>query len=116
MAIEHTSAARGAILAVTLLSVFAVAPASGAEGQEAPIALIAHRAIYDLTLSSTRGSSQVASVRGRIVYDFDGSACEGYSLQFRQVSELDSGEGKQSTSDLRSTTWEGGDAKSYKFS
>ena len=36
----------------------------------------------------------MSSVRGRILYDFSGSACEGYALQFRQVSELDSGEGK----------------------
>ena len=54
-------------------------------------------------------------MRGRILYDFDGNACDGYSLEFRQVSELDSGEGKVSTSDLRSTTWEGADAKSFKF-
>ena len=36
----------------------------------------------------------MSAVRGRILYDFSGSACEGYALQFRQVSELDSGEGK----------------------
>ena len=35
-----------------------------------------------------------SSARGRILYDFSGNACEGYALQFRQVSELDSGEGK----------------------
>ena len=64
---------------------------------------------------ATRGNSQIAAVRGRILYDFGGNACDGYSLQFRQVSELDTGEGKVSTSDLRSTTWEGGDAKSFKF-
>ena len=58
---------------------------------------------------------QIASVSGRIVYDFGGNACQGYSLDFRQVSELDTGEGKVSTSDLRSTTWEGADAKSFKF-
>ena len=57
----------------------------------------------------------IAGVRGRILYDFDGNACQGYSLKFRQVSELDTGEGKVSTSDLRSTTWEGADAKSFKF-
>ena len=77
--------------------------------------LVPHRAIYDLSLGETRGNSQIAGVRGRIVYDFDGNACEGYSLEFRQVSELDTGEGKVSTSDLRSTTWEGADAKSFKF-
>ncbi len=80
-----------------------------------PIALAPHRAIYDLALGDTRGNSSIASVRGRILYDFDGNACQGYSLDFRQVSELDTGEGKTSTSDLRSTTWEGADAKKFKF-
>jgi hypothetical protein len=83
--------------------------------QDAPVVLVPHRAVYDLALGETRGNSQVAGVRGRILYDFDGNACEGYSLEFRQVSELDTGEGKVSTSDLRSTTWEGADAKSFKF-
>lgn len=55
------------------------------------------------------------SVRGRIVYDFSGSSCEGYALQFRQVTELDSGEGKVALSDLRTTTWEGADGKSFRF-
>ena len=77
--------------------------------------LVPHRAIYDLSLGQTRGNSQIAGVSGRILYDFGGNACEGYSLDFRQVSELDTGEGKVSTSDLRSTTWEGADAKSFKF-
>ena len=83
--------------------------------RDAPIVLIPHRAIYDLSLGDTRGNSQVAGITGRILYDFDGNACQGYSLEFRQVSELDTGEGKVSTSDLRSTTWEGADSKSFKF-
>ena len=77
--------------------------------------LVPHRAVYDLSLEKTRGNSQVSAVRGRILYDFNGNACEGYSLEFRQVSEVGSGEDKESTSDLRSTTWEGADAKSFKF-
>lgn len=77
--------------------------------------LAPHRAIYDLSLAYTRGNSQVEAVRGRILYDFDGNACSGYSLDFRQVSVVDNGEGKVSTSDLRSTTWEGADAKSFTF-
>jgi hypothetical protein len=55
------------------------------------------------------------AARGRILYDFDGSACAGYKLEFRQVSELDNGDGKVTLSDLRSNTWEGGDAKNYTF-
>jgi EipB-like len=74
-----------------------------------------HRAVYELRLAQARGNSSTMSARGRILYDFSGNACEGYALQFRQVSELDNGEGKVSLSDLRSTTWEDGDAKKFIF-
>jgi len=79
------------------------------------VLLAPHRAMYDLKLSKSRGSHGIEGVRGRILYDFSGSACEGYELQFRQVSELDSGEGQAAISDLRSTTWEDGDAKKFRF-
>jgi len=105
-------ASRGVFLVLGLIT---LSPLS-ARAQVAPVKLVPHRAIYDLSLASTRGDSQIVAVRGRILYDFDGNACQGYSLDFRQVSELDNGEGKVSTSDLRSTTWEGADAKSFKFS
>lgn len=101
----------GAILAGFLcIDASAPVPAQDRSG------LIAHRAIYDLSLARTRGNSQITAVHGRILYDFSGNACDGYSLVFRQFSELDNSEGKVSTSDLRATTWEGGDAKSFKFS
>ncbi len=76
--------------------------------------LAAHRAIYELKLAQTRGKSTVGA-RGRILYDFSGSVCEGYVLEFRQVSELDNGEGRQTLSDLRSTTFEDAAAKTYRF-
>jgi len=82
---------------------------------EAAVALAPHRAVYDLKLSKSRGKRPIETVRGRILYDFSGSACEGYALQFRQVSEINSGEGKVALSDLRAATWEDGDAKSYRF-
>ncbi len=112
MVVHDSLASRGAVVA---LSLFCLAPLSAARAQSAPVALIPHRAIYDLSLAEARGNSEVASVSGRIVYDFDGNACQGYSLDFRQVSQLDTGEGRTSTSDLRSTTWEGADAKTFKF-
>jgi hypothetical protein len=80
-------------------------PASAA-AESGAMGLASHRAVYDLKLSQTRGKRPIQSVRGRILYDFSGSSCEGYALQFRQVSELDSGEGKVVVSDLRATTWE----------
>src|SRR5882757_2063560 len=76
---------------------------------------LAHQALYELSLVKSRGSTSINSARGRILYNFSGSACEGYTSEFRQVSELDSGEGKTTLSDLRSTSWEDGAGKSYRF-
>src|SRR3981081_1271195 len=76
---------------------------------------LAHQALYDLSLMKSRGSNSINSARGRILYNFSGSACEGYTSEFRQVSELDCGEGKVTLSDLRSTSWEDGAGKSYRF-
>jgi len=83
--------------------------------QTPAIDLVSHRAVYELTLGKVRGKAAVQSARGRILYDFSGNTCEGYSLEFRQVAELDNGEGKVSLSDLRSNTWEDAAAKTYRF-
>src|SRR6516162_4624402 len=116
MILDHLFAMRAALLSLGLLVHASISIAQSEEqSATASVALVPHRAVYDLSLGTTRTNSQLASVRGRILYNFGGSACQGYSLEFRQVSELDSGEGKVSTSDLRSTTWEGADAKSFKF-
>jgi envelope integrity protein B len=77
--------------------------------------LAAHRAVYELKLAKTTGKGGAVAARGRILYDFTGNVCDGYKLEFRQVSELDNGEGKVTLSDLRSTTWEDGAAKAYQF-
>jgi len=104
-----------AVTACAVAASIAVALPSPAFAQGNAMALAAHRAVYDLKLSSTRGKQAMQTVRGRILYDFSGSACEGYALQFRQVSELDSGEGKVAVSDLRATSWEEGAAKRLRF-
>jgi hypothetical protein len=104
------------LLAAAAASGFLPQPAMGqGAAQSGTIALAAHRAVYDLKLTTTRGKSAMRGVHGRILYDFTGSACEGYALQFRQVSELDSGEGKVAVSDLRATSWEEGNAKRLRF-
>jgi hypothetical protein len=76
---------------------------------------LSHQALYELSLVKSRGSNSINGARGRILYNFSGSACEGYTSEFRQVSELDSGEGKTTLSDLRSKSWEDGAGKSYRF-
>lgn len=105
---------RTLILGSCLTVVAAGQPVAAAPPADRVI-LAPHRAIYDLKLAKSRGTRGIEGVRGRILYDFSGSACEGYQLQFRQVSELDSGEGNAALSDLRSTTWEDGDGKKFRF-
>ncbi|HLA21480.1 MAG TPA: cell envelope integrity EipB family protein [Pseudolabrys sp.] len=103
-----------AVLGLGLAAVTLHYPALAAPSAD-KVSLAPHRAVYDLKLSKSHGSRAIQAVRGRILYDFSGNACEGYALQFRQVSELDSGEGKAALSDLRSTTWEDGAAKKFRF-
>jgi hypothetical protein len=106
------------ILLAALFTVIAIgagaAPAT-APSPAAKVDLQPHRAVYDLKLALSRGKRPIESVRGRILYDFTGNACEGYALQFRQVSELNTGEGSNLFTDLRAATWEDADAKSFRF-
>jgi hypothetical protein len=97
--------------AATLISGFAGGPALAAAGGP----FLSHQALYELKLVKSRGSNAISGARGRILYNFSGSACEGYTSDFRQVSELDSGEGKLTLSDLRSHSWEDAAGKSYRF-
>lgn len=101
-----------------LLAAAALTVAAGDTVRAAPAAsvpFLAHQAVYDLSLRKARGNAAVNSARGRILYSFSGSSCEGYTTDFRQVSELESGESKTTMSDLRSTSWEDADGKSYRF-
>ncbi|HWX05848.1 MAG TPA: cell envelope integrity EipB family protein [Bradyrhizobium sp.] len=102
-----------------LLTIAVAAAGSGcAAGQASAAAgggFLPHQALYELNLVKSRGSAAIDSARGRILYNFTGSACEGYTSDFRQVSELNSGEGKVTLSDLRSTSWEDAEGKSYRF-
>ena len=80
-----------------------------------PAPFLAHQAAYDLSLKVSRRSPSVEAAEGRIVYNFSGSECEGYTTDFRQVSRLNTGEGRTVVSDLRSSSWEEGKGASYRF-
>ena len=105
---------RGLLLIIATLAVgsgFTGGPANAA----ASGTFLSHQALYELSLVKSRGANAINAARGRILYNFSGSACEGYTSEFRQVSQLNSGEGKTTLSDLRSTSWEDGAGKSYRF-
>ncbi len=77
-------------------------------------ALLAHRAVYDLDLGEASEKSGVTGVAGRIVYEFTGSQCEGYSTNYRFVSQMNVQE-TQRMNDYQMTTFEDGEGKSFDF-
>jgi len=103
------------IAALASLAVLIAGGGSGAGAETAPIVLAPHQALYTLSLKSARSNVAINDASGQIIYNFDGNLCEGYTSDFHQVSELEAAENKDITNNLRSTTWESGDGKSYRF-
>ena len=74
-----------------------------------------HRAIYEMTLDEARSASGVTGIDGRMVFEFTGSPCDGYSLNMRMVTQMTDAQGQTNLTDLRSSTWEQGDRKKFRF-
>ena len=91
-----------------------LAPAA-AQTAGAAAVLAPHRAIYDMTLDKSRNGSSISAVKGRMVYELTGSACDGYTQSMRFVTEMSSGEGTATTSDLRSSSWEDAAGTRFRF-
>ena len=81
---------------------------------QAAALLAPHGAVYDLSLDGATDDSDITGAAGRIVYEFDGSACDGYTTKFRMVTQLDTEEASR-LSDLQTSSFEDGDGKSFSF-
>ena len=99
-------------LAVAALAFMAAWTQARADGV---MPLAAHRAAYEITLAKGGGTQAPVSASGLIAYEFKGSSCEGYAANFRQVTELQRGEGAPISSDTRAVTFEDGQAKTLRF-
>jgi hypothetical protein len=91
------------MLAIASLAVVAATSAQAASAAGAGLA--AHRAVYDLSLKDASERSGISGMVGRMVYEFNGSPCEGYTVSFRFVTEIASGEDSRLT-DQQTTTFE----------
>jgi hypothetical protein len=89
--------------------------AANALPQASSADLAPHRAIYDMTLHDAVAGSNVSDVRGRLVFDFEGSTCSGFSLKSRLVTEIVDRDGNSMITDLRSSTWENADGDKFRF-
>lgn len=76
--------------------------------------LLQHRAVYDLTLDRATDRSGINGIAGRMVYEFKGSACEGYTVRFRFVTRIETDETSRLT-DQQTTTHEDASGKTFRF-
>ncbi len=86
----------------------------GGIGQKS-IVLVPHRAVYEMTLARANRNSGISNIDGRMVFDFSGSPCEGYTLNMRMATNVTDKQGDAMLSDLRSSTWEQGQGRRFRF-
>lgn len=77
--------------------------------------LAPHRAIYDLTLIDSTTRSGITGVKGRMVYEFNGSKCDGYTVNFRSVTQFQTGETGARLVDQQVATFEDPTADLFTF-
>lgn len=99
------AATAGACIAGGGIASASASPATG---------LAPHRAVYDLQLKDATERSGIAGMYGRMVYEFNGSPCEGYTVSFRFVTQVDTGEETRLT-DQQTTTYEDLKNGSFRF-
>src|SRR5271154_4132906 len=94
---------------------------SAALAEASPILpLASHRAAYDISLADSSGPTPSAaqtpiSATGLIAYEFHGSACEGYTSNFRQMTEMERSEGEPISMQVNAMSFEEGNGKSMHF-
>ena len=105
----------------TLYLATALCASCAALAEAAPVLpLASHRAAYDISLGDTSGptpsSAQTPiSASGLIAYEFRGSACEGYTSSFRQMTEMERSEGDPISMQVDANSFEEGNGKSMRF-
>ena len=107
--------ALAAVTACLLGAASGNAALAGTVGAPANVKLVPHRAVYDMRLGDTEEQSGISALNGRMVYDFTGSECDGYSVNFRFVTEFLNVDGGSQITDLQTTSFEDGHAESYQF-
>lgn len=107
---------RFAVYAAALLAFSAAALAETSPA----LPLVGHRAAYDISLVDSSGptpsSAQTpVAATGLIAYEFHGSACEGYTSNFRQMTEMERSEGDPISMQVNAMSFEEANGKSMHF-
>lgn len=102
------------ILSTGLILAVLTFAGSAVRAEDVGRGFVSHRAVYDLGLAEAPGGG-ISSLSGRLVYEFAGSSCEGYQSRFRMVTRMGNDKGEGRLTDLRTTSHEGADGRSFDF-
>jgi hypothetical protein len=109
------------VLRFALYLATALCATSATLAEAAPVLpLASHRAAYDISLADSTGPASSSaqtpiSATGLIAYEFRGSACEGYTSNFRQMTEMERSEGDPISMQVNANSFEEGNGKSMRF-
>lgn len=93
---------RSTVWLVVLAGLLPAAVAARAETPE----LASYRAAYELAIDESGDLASSATVSGRMVVEFTGSACGGYKSKMRIVTEGEDADGNAQVTDARTDTLE----------
>lgn len=97
------------------LGLFSLAVLGCASSVASAASLVPHRAVYDISLLRAEEGASVADASGRMVFELTGSACDGYSVNYRFVTRLGDNDGSTVVTDFRVTTFEDPEGSSFSF-
>ena len=100
---------------IVLMATIMLVAGSVSTARSEPVSLAGHRAVYDVALEKGAGQAGNLTATGRVVLEFDGDACQGYTQNMRFLTRYVGPNGPATTSDVQSTTWESGDGTLFRF-
>jgi EipB-like len=77
--------------------------------------LASHRAVYDVVSEGVADKAEFTSIVGRMVYEVQGSACEGYAVVYRIANRYSERSGGEKIVDSQMTSFEAGDATDFQI-
>lgn len=105
--IDNSGLRRNSLTAVAgPLAGLACLTAASATPVFAVTSLAPHRAVYEITLERASSSSGITDMSGRMVYEFIGDSCSGYTQKMRFVTRVVDRNGTPTINDLRTTSRE----------
>ncbi|MEM1366216.1 MAG: DUF1849 family protein [Pseudomonadota bacterium] len=103
------------VAGASILAVLAISPAGFAAPTEVLSGFVSHTAVYNVTLDGKADRADgIEGATGKLVYELEGDACEGFATRFRFVLNFAAGDTNVLT-DQQTTTFEAADGSSFNF-